>query len=146
MATRISKTPRAKRQDLPRTLWLASLGAVSLARKRSGDIVATLVTEGEDFRARTGQAARTLAKDVRRAANDARKQVKGYVDPIRRNALRSVRALESSLGERISDVLGSIKLPSKADVRKLLGRGTAVRGRAKPARARKAATRGRRAA
>lgn len=146
MATRISKTPRAQRQDLPRTLWLASLGAVSLARKRSGDLVATLVTEGEQFRARTGQAARNLAKDVRRAANDARKQVKGYVDPIRRNALRTVRALESGIGERLSEVLGRINLPSKAELRKLLGRGKALRGRAKPARARKPAARGRRAA
>jgi poly(hydroxyalkanoate) granule-associated protein len=146
MATRNSKTSRAQRQDLPRTLWLASLGAVSLARKHSGDIVATLVTEGEQFRARSGKAARTLAKDLRRAANDARKQVKAYVDPIRRNALRSVRELESGLGERLSDVLGRVKLPSKAELRKLLGRGTAVRGRAKPARTRKAAVRSRRAA
>ena len=53
MATRQSKTPRAKRQDLPRTVWLASLGAVSLAQKHRADIVSTLVSEGEEFSART---------------------------------------------------------------------------------------------
>lgn len=139
MATRQSKTPRAKRQDLPRTVWLASLGAVSLAQKHRADIVSTLVTEGEEFSARTGKFARTLAKDVRRAATDARKQVKAYVDPIRRNAIRNVRELESGLGERLADVLSRFNLPSKGELRDLFAGATPVRGRAKPvARARKA--------
>ena len=142
MATRQSKSTRAQRQDLPRTLWLASLGAFSLARKRSRDFVTVLVTEGEQFRARSGKLAQTLVKDVRRAALDARKQVEGYVGPLRRSALRNVRQFESNVNERLADVLGRINVPSKGELQDLFGRVTTLGRKAKPARrARKAKAR-----
>lgn len=147
MATRQIKSTRAKRQDLPRTLWLAGLGAVSLAQKRSGELVTTLATEGEQFRARSRKLAKTLVKDVRRAALDARKQVEGYVGPLRRSALRNVRQFEHNVNERLADVLGRINVPSKGELQDLFGRVTTLGRKAKPARrARKAKARRTRAA
>lgn len=141
MATRQIKSTRAKRQDLPRTLWLAGLGAVSLAHKRSGELVTTLATEGEQFRARSRKLAKTLVKDVRRAAADARKQVEGYVTPIRRNALRNVRELESSFNQRLSTVLDRISVPSKDELQALIGRVTGLRRTARKPVARKTTAR-----
>ncbi len=133
MATRskLKRAPRATRaaravegKDLARKLWLAGLGAVSLAQKNGQTLVNTLVDEGEDLKARAEKYARTAVRDARRAANDVSKQVKGAIAPIKTRATRAVRRFENRFGDRIGAVLGSLGVPSKSDVQELLGRVT----------------------
>ena len=126
MVTKQIKSKRTTRtataNEASRKVWLASLGAVSLAQKQGNRIIETLVEEGEQFRARTNKTTATLVKDVRKAANDAQKQIKAYVTPIRQRAVKAVRQVESNIGETIGDVLGRFGVPSKHDVEELIGR------------------------
>jgi poly(hydroxyalkanoate) granule-associated protein len=117
---RVVRTTNAN--EATRKLWLASLGAVSLAQKQSNKIIETLVEEGEQFKARTEKATTALVKDVRRAANDAQKQVKSYVTPIKQRATKAVKQIESNIGETIGEVLGRFGVPSKNDVAELIDR------------------------
>jgi poly(hydroxyalkanoate) granule-associated protein len=117
---RVTRTATAN--EATRKLWLAGLGAVSLAEKQGKKIIETLVEEGEQFKARTGKTTATLVKDVRRAANDAQKQVKGYVTPIKQRAQKAVKRIESNIGDTIGEVLGRFGVPSKSDVAELTDR------------------------
>lgn len=128
MAIKQTKTKRAVRtatasaNEATRKFWLAGLGAVSLAQKQGNKFIDTLVEEGEQFKARTGKTTAAIVKDVRKAANDAQKQVKGYVTPIKQRAQKAVRRFESNVGETIGEVLGRFGVPSKHDVDELIGR------------------------
>jgi len=124
--------------DAARTLWLASLGAVSLAQKKGGKLLETLVAEGEDFRLRTNKLATSVVADLRRAADDAQTQVKDAIAPIRAQAMRTVRQVEAGVNERIGDVLGKLGVSGKAKVPRKRAAKAAVRGR-KPAARRRAA-------
>jgi poly(hydroxyalkanoate) granule-associated protein len=114
----VKKTnPRARRvndaADAARTLWLASLGAVSLAQKQGGKLVETLVAEGEDFRLRTEKLTNALVRDLRRAANDAQSQVEGVIEPLRAKAAKAVRDVEAGVNERFGDVLARFGIARK---------------------------------
>lgn len=110
MMKKTKNAPRARRAidpaDAARTLWLASLGAVSLAQKQGGKLIETLVAEGEDFRNRTGKLANAVKRDLVRAANDAQSQIEGAIGPIKARALSTVRTVEAGVNERFNDVLG----------------------------------------
>lgn len=122
------RAPRAaaavEGKDLARKLWLAGLGAVSLAQKNSQQLVTTLVEEGEDFKIRAEKFAKTALRDARKTAADVQKQVKGAIAPIKTRATRAARKFENQFGDRIGAVLGRLGVPSKGDVQELLGRVT----------------------
>lgn len=117
MVRKTNTAPRARRvvegADAARTLWLAGLGAVSLAQKQGGKLIETLVSEGEDFKVRTERFANTLVRDLRRAANDAQAQVEGVIEPLRAKAVKAVREVEAGVNERFGDVLGRLGLVRK---------------------------------
>jgi poly(hydroxyalkanoate) granule-associated protein len=122
----MSKHIKAKRQnragstnEATRKLWLAGLGAFSLAQKQGTRIVDTLVEEGEQFRARGNKYVNTVGRDVRRAADDVQKRVKGFVTPIRKRAVDTVRQFEGAVNERLGDFLGRFGVPSKSEVQEL---------------------------
>jgi len=118
-----TKTRRAARvrttEETARKLWLAGLGAVSLAQKQSAKLVETLVDEGEDFKARSEKYVARVGRDVRRAAGDAQKQVKGFVTPIRKRAEETVRRFEGAVTDRLGELLGRFGVPSKTEVEEL---------------------------
>jgi len=66
MATKRSKpvatatTPKQTAQQI----WLAGLGAASIAQKRGGDVLARLVAEGKTVQTRGGKLARELGPDI----------------------------------------------------------------------------------
>ncbi|MFN7553364.1 MAG: phasin family protein [Pseudomonadota bacterium] len=99
--------------DAAWTLWLAGLGAVSLAQKQGGKLIETLVAEGEDFKLRTERFANTLVRDLRRAANDTQTQVEGVIEPLRAQAVKAVREVEAGISGRFGDVLGRLGLVRK---------------------------------
>jgi poly(hydroxyalkanoate) granule-associated protein len=100
--------------EAARTLWLASLGAVSLAQKQGGKLIEALVAEGEDFRLRTNKLATSVVKDLRQAADDAQAQVKDAIEPIRAQAMLTVRQVEAGMTDRIGDVLEKLGVTTKA--------------------------------
>jgi len=105
-----------------RKLVLAGLGAVSLVRKRGEQIVETLVDEGADLRQRGEKFATTIVRDVRRAANDTRKQLRGIVTPVQQRARKVAGKIESNIAEQIGTVLGRLGVPSKRDIAELVSR------------------------
>jgi poly(hydroxyalkanoate) granule-associated protein len=117
MMKKMKNAPRARRYldagDAARTLWLASLGAVSLAQKQGGKLIETLVAEGEDFRSRTGKLAVAVKRDIVRAANDAQSQIEGAIGPIKARAISTVRTVEAGVNDRFSDVLGRFGVARK---------------------------------
>jgi poly(hydroxyalkanoate) granule-associated protein len=141
MVRKTNNTARTRRvterADAARTLWLASLGAVSLARKQGGRLIETLVAEGEDFKLRTERFASTLVHDLRRAANDTQAQVQGVIAPLRAQAVKAVREVEAGISGRFGDVLdrfGIVRKPKAArTVKRVARRGKARVGRRRAA-------------
>ena len=141
--TKHSKAKRHTRagspNDATRKLWLAGLGAVSLAQKQGTKIVDTLVEEGEQFRARGNKYVNTMGRDVRRAADDMQKRVQGFVTPIRKRATATVRQFEGVVSERLGELLGRFGVPSKSEVQELSQRVGSLNSRARKTAPRKRA-------
>ena len=117
------KTKRVARStaatEPTRKLWLAGLGAVSLAQKQGTKLVETLVDEGEQFKARSEKYVAGLSRNARRTASDVQKQVKGFVTPIRKRAEDTVRKFEGAVTDRLGELLGRFGVPSKTEIEEL---------------------------
>lgn len=135
----VASTPTA------RTVWLAGLGAMSLARKQGEKLVTALVEEGQTLQARGDRLRAGVAKDVRRQVNQASRQVKGFVNPLVRQATQVAGDIQNGIGERLTDVLGRIGVPNRKDVADLTARVASLGGKVK-ARGAKTASRRRPAA
>lgn len=116
---RVARRPAP--DDKARKLWLASLGAVSIARKQGEKLVSVLVEEGEQIRSRAGSLVETAARGARRAADKARKRVEAYVQPIAQRAKRTVKRYETRFGKSVGAALGRMGVPSKRDIQELIG-------------------------
>ena len=132
----VSKQMRAKRNPKPqndaaRTVWLAGLGAVSIAQKQGGKLVETLVGEGEQFRARSEKFVSTLSRDARRQAKGLRTriehvrgQIDGYIAPVKQRATKAARRIETQVGTRLDSLLARLGAPANGKARGLLARAT----------------------
>ncbi|HWT15511.1 MAG TPA: phasin family protein [Patescibacteria group bacterium] len=117
------KTSKAvQANDASRKFVLAGLGAVSLVQKQGQKAIDALVAEGEGFQARTKKFVKTANSDARKLSNSVRKQITGYISPIRAKARKNVENVETAIGERVGAVLGRFGVPSKGDVQELLAR------------------------
>ncbi len=146
-----STSSRAKPQrQFPRQLWLAGLGAVSLARKQSSKTFARLVTEGEQFRGEAEKFAQQLNRDLQRIAADLSKKANSEYGPLKQRVVRNLRATEKTIGSGADDALAklqSIYQQSRAEFDRVRDNAQARNRRANPTRAaRKAPVRRRRAA
>jgi len=130
-----------------REIWLAGLGAFSVAQAESGKLLEQgnklfekLVSEGKKLEKKTRNMAET-------AAGDIKGDVESKVGAVRQQAADNWDKLENIFEERVARVLGRLGVPSAEDVNKLSSRVqalsqkvTALTGSeaAKPAKARKA--------
>lgn len=114
-----------------RTVWLAGLGAMSLARKQGEKLVTALVEEGQTLQTKSDRLRAGVVKDVRRQVNQASRQVKGFVNPLVRQASQVAGDIQNGIGERLTDVLGRIGVPNRKDVADLTARVTALGGKVK---------------
>jgi polyhydroxyalkanoate synthesis regulator phasin len=134
MARKQIKIKRAVRAPetnvVARKVWLAGLGAVSLTRKQAIKLADTLVSEGEEFKARSEEIAENFVKDARRAALNLRKRVEGVVTPIRARAEMAVKQVEAGLGQGLDQA--QVLLSRVTD--RLRKTGFNVPGFAKPTR------------
>lgn len=125
MRTQIKMKKTAKvvqANEASRKFVLAGLGAVSIVQKQGQKAFDALVAEGEGFKTRTRKYVRTANNDARKLGANVRKQIVGYINPIRAKALKNVAQVEQAIGERVGSVLGRFGVPSKGDVQELLAR------------------------
>lgn len=112
----------AQVNDTGRTLWLATLGAMSLAQQQGEKAINALVAEGTVFQNKAKKFSKTLNNDAKKFKANVEKKVNGLVSPIRERATKNVQEVESAVTERIGAVLGRFGVPSKGDVQELLTR------------------------
>lgn len=107
---RISKTPARTG-----SLWLAAIGALSLARKRNKALLGELVAEG----ARLQTKAATIARETRR---DTRAQLEGFLAPVQQRFEHQVEMAGKAFQAGMGGVLSRLGIPSKADIEDLAQR------------------------
>lgn len=114
MSKRIRSTDPERSAPL-RQLWLAGLGAVSIARQQAESLFGQLVAEGRQIQQRTLRTADTLAGDVR-------KQADGVLSSLRNRASQQAQRAVDLLGEGVSRTLNRLGVPSREDIRELSAR------------------------
>jgi poly(hydroxyalkanoate) granule-associated protein len=121
-----AKTTRIDRArvDPARTLWLAGLGAASIARKQGGELLSGLVVEGQDVQVRTQK----LAKEFRA---DAKAQIKGVITPVRASIKKNAAKFSAAMQHGVAVALAKLGIPSKADIEELTQRVAALSRRLK---------------
>ena len=129
MATRKTKqtqtTPAPA--DKAHALWLAGLGAVSIAQKRGGALLSGLIAEGHDFQVRTQKFAEQVGAQTTA-------QVKDAVAPFRAGFKRNVKKLGTAVQNGIAGALAKLGIPSKSDIEELTQRVAALSKQLKTAR------------
>jgi poly(hydroxyalkanoate) granule-associated protein len=127
-----------------REIWLAGLGAFSVAQAESGKVIEQgnklfkdLVAEGAKLEKKTRTAAET-------AVDDIKGEVESRVEAVRQQAVDNWDKLENIFEERVAKVLGQLGVPTASDVNELSERvaklSRQVSEMAKPAKPRKQAT------
>jgi len=101
---RISKTPAPTGP-----LWLAGIGALSLARKRNKALLGDLIAEGARLQAKA-------ARITRETRLDARAQMEGLLTPVKHRLDAQVEKAGKAVQAGIGGVLSRLGIPSKADI------------------------------
>ena len=118
MASKQRKTSSVKTmrlRDTARTLWLAGLGAVSVAQKRGEKAFAGLVHEGQTLQA-------NAQKLVQRVDGETRKRIQTIVGPVRKRLGSEVAKANGAMEQSMGRVLSRLGVPSKGDIEQLTQR------------------------
>ena len=121
MATKRSKqlAAAATPKQTVQQIWLAGLGAASIAQKRGGDVLVRLVAEGKTVQTRGGKLARELGRD-------AAAQVNGALAPVKARVKADLGKAGKAVQQGIALVLSKLGIPSKADIDELTTRVSAL--------------------
>ena len=102
-----------------REIWLAGLGAYSVAQAESGKLIEQgnklfekLVSEGTKLEKKTRSVAETAVGDIKGG-------VESKVEAVRKQAVDNWDKLESIFENRVARVLGQLGVPTAEDVNKL---------------------------
>jgi poly(hydroxyalkanoate) granule-associated protein len=106
------QTARKAQVEKPRSVWLAGLGAVSVARKQGNELFASLIAEGSEFQV----LAQKLVTEIR---SDTRTQVKDLLVPLRARIRNSANKAAVTCQRGVAVVLAQLGIPSKAAVEEL---------------------------
>jgi poly(hydroxyalkanoate) granule-associated protein len=118
MATRKirgTKVKIAKTQTQTGSLWLAGIGALSLARKRNKALLGDLIAEGARLQAK----AAAIARETR---VDARAQMEGFLTPVKQRLEKQAEKAGKAVQTGVGRVLSRLGIPSKADIEDLAQR------------------------
>ncbi|MHB8678609.1 MAG: phasin family protein [Rudaea sp.] len=127
MAYKRNKNQTSSTAGKTHAVWLAGLGAVSIAQKRGTELLAGLSAEGREFQAR----ARRLAREV---GADAAVHLKGAVAPLRVDLKRNAARIGAAAQNAVAGVLARLGIPSKADIEALSQRMSALSRQLKAAK------------
>ena len=125
--TKTKQAPAAAPVDPARTLWLAGLGAASIARKQGGEMLSGLIVEGREVQVR----AQKVAKELRA---DAKAQIKGVITPVRASFRKNAAKVVSAVQQGVAGVLAKLGIPSKTDIEELTQRVAALSRQLKTAK------------
>jgi poly(hydroxyalkanoate) granule-associated protein len=114
-ARKNSKAKAAVNADQSEKLWLASLGAISVAQKMGAELVENMISEGKSFQVRSEKFARKFSTDVRSA-------IESRVKPVKARILASRKSAEAKFEKGLGRALSYAGIPSKADVDALISR------------------------
>lgn len=109
------KATNAVNVDKAEKVWLAGLGAVSIAQKQAAALFESMVSEGKSFQQRSGKLAHKLSSDVKGVVESRMKPIR-----IRLDAMRSEAEARFETG--VGRVMTYAGIPSKADVDALIAR------------------------
>ena len=101
--------------DKARKVWLAGLGAFSIAQKQGAELFENMVSEGKSFQTRSEKLARKVSGEIRTVVSKRMKPVKARLQTVRREA-------EARVEQGVGRVLSYAGIPSKADVDALISR------------------------
>lgn len=108
--------------DSAKEIWLAGLGAFSVAQQEGGKLVEQgnklfekLVSEGEKLEKKTRKMTESTVKDFRG-------DVESRVDSVKKQAVDNWDKLEGIFEDRVARVLGRLGVPTADDVKKLSDR------------------------
>lgn len=110
-----AKTTMTSTADKSRKVWLAGLGAFSIAQKQGADLFEVMVSEGKSYQQRSEKLVRKLSSEARTVIDSRMKPVR-----IRLKAIRS--DAEAKFEQGIGRVMSYAGIPSKADVDALIAR------------------------
>jgi poly(hydroxyalkanoate) granule-associated protein len=127
MANKRGKNPTTSPAVTAHSIWLAGLGAVSIAQKRGTQLLASLASEGKSFQQRTQRL-------VREVGADATVHVQGIIAPLRANFERGTAMLGTGVQNTVAGLLDKLGIPSKADIEALSQRMTALSRQLKAAK------------
>jgi poly(hydroxyalkanoate) granule-associated protein len=92
-------------------IWLAGLGAFSIAQDEGGRLFDKLVAEGK-----------TVEKKTRRVVDDKSDDVKDTVDGVREKAEKNWDKLEQLFQDRVAKALNRLGVPTRDDLKELMAR------------------------
>ncbi|HEY2397105.1 MAG TPA: phasin family protein [Rudaea sp.] len=111
-SSRNSKSYAAQTPTDAGSIWLAGVGAVSLARKQGGVLLGELAKEGRRLH---GEATRF----VRETRADAQVQVEGVLTPVKARLESGAKRAAATVQTGVAGVLARLGIPSKANIEEL---------------------------
>lgn len=127
MAIKRKKVEATVAADKLHAVWLAGLGAVSIAHKRGGKVLHGMIDEGQDFQAR-------VRRLVREIGADAQAQLAGAMAPLRMHARDNAKRAGKLFERLVAGALDKLGVPSKADIEALGQRMSALSRQLKAAK------------
>ena len=122
-----NKSHATRKQVSAGSIWLAGVGAASLARKHGAVLVGDFIAEGRRLQ---GEAAR-FAHEAR---VDAQAQVKGLLTPVKARLKQEVKKAGAAVEAGVTGALARVGIPSKADIDELSQRVAALSRQLKAAK------------
>ncbi len=101
--------------DTAQKVWLAGLGAFSIAQKQGATLFDSMVGEGKAFQVRSEKLARKVSAEVKNVVESRMKPVRIRLDAMRNDA-------EARFETGVGRVMSYAGIPSKADVDALIAR------------------------
>ncbi len=109
------KTTSMSRSDQVQKVWLAGLGAFSIAQKQGVVLFESMVSEGKSYQASSEKLVRKVSGEVMLIVDSRLKPVKQRFKAIRHDA-------EAKFEQGVGRVMSYAGIPSKADVDALIAR------------------------
>jgi len=113
------RVSRAKQNTFQvRQLWLAAMGAVSLGRKQSVKLYASVIAEGRGLQDRLNETVADLSGQVNLVIAEARNRAEALVSPLRARAEATFANVKSEVESRLQPVLAKFGVLPKTAKRR----------------------------